>query len=136
FSSRRSKDRVDLRNELIVTIDGETAKDFDDAITVEKLKSGFRLIVSIADVSFFIPRKSRLDQEALERATSIYFPGFAVPMLPEILSNNVCSLVPNEDRYTLTCEMEFNSLGEMIDRQIYPSVIRSKARLTYKEVAL
>jgi ribonuclease R len=124
--------RRDLTRCTTVTIDGETAKDFDDAISIERLSNGnFDLKVSIADVSFFVREGSALDREALRRGTSIYFPDRAVPMLPEVLSNNLCSLVPNEPRFTLTCEMEVSSKGKIIRSSIYPSIIKSAARLTY-----
>lgn len=128
--------RVDLTSDVTVTIDGETAKDFDDAIAVKKLSNGnFNIKVSIADVSHYVLPGSALDQEAFERGTSIYFPGFCVPMLPERLSNDLCSLVPHQDRLTLTCEMEVSPSCEIVESSIYPSVINSKARLTYTTVS-
>ncbi len=127
-----SSRRVDLTKTNHVTIDGETARDFDDAICVTQVsKNIFNLKVSIADVSHFVPENSALDREAFERGTSIYFPDRAIPMLPEILSNNLCSLVPKEERYTLTCDMDINRQGEIVRSSIYPSKILSQARLTY-----
>lgn len=128
--------RIDLTHCMTVTIDGETAKDFDDAISVQKLSSGnFNLKVSIADVSFFVREGSALDREAYERGTSIYFTDRCVPMLPENLSNHLCSLVPHEPRFTLTCEMEISPTGTIVKSNTYPSIIKSCARLTYTQVA-
>jgi ribonuclease R len=128
--------RVDLTHAVTVTIDGETAKDFDDAISVDKTKNGnFNLKVSIADVSHFVKEGSQLDKEAYERATSIYFLDRCIPMLPEKLSNDLCSLVPKKERFTLTCEMEISPKGEMIKSRIYPSIIKSDERLTYTTVS-
>ncbi|MDB5038635.1 MAG: rnr [Bacteriovoracaceae bacterium] len=128
--------RTDLTRCTTVTIDGETAKDFDDAISVEKLESGnYNLKVSIADVSHFVTEGTALDREAYLRGTSIYFPDRCVPMLPEVLSNNLCSLVPHEPRFTLTCEMEISPAGKILKSFIYPSIIKSAARLTYTTVA-
>ncbi len=133
---RHDYHRKDISEEYLVTIDGETAKDFDDAIFVKKLNSHeYLLNVSIADVSFFVDAKSKLDQEALERGTSIYFPGTVVPMLPEVLSNHACSLVPHQKRYAITCEMIINLDGEICKTEIFASIIQSKARLTYTQVA-
>lgn len=128
--------RTDLTQTVTVTIDGETAKDFDDAISVSRLKNGnYNLKVSIADVSHYVQEGSALDQEAYARGTSIYFPGFAVPMLPETLSNDLCSLVPHQERLTLTCEMEVDHGARIVSSSIYPSVIKSAARLTYTTVS-
>ena len=127
--------REDLRGLPFVTIDGETARDFDDAVAVETLGDGrMRLWVSIADVAWFVREGGTLDKAALERGTSVYFPGFCIPMLPEILSNGLCSLRPDEDRLTLTAEMIFDASGQRIESRIYPSKIRSRARLTYNQV--
>lgn len=124
--------RTDLRQNFFVTIDGETAKDFDDAVSILKLPNGnFKLWVAIADVSFFVREDSKLDQEAFERSTSIYFPGGVIPMFPEILSNDLCSLNPHEDKMTFCCEMEFNANGKRVDFKIYEAVIQSRQRLTY-----
>ena len=128
--------RRDLTQEVTVTIDGETAKDFDDAISIKKGPKGtFQLKVSIADVSHYVLSKGVIDREAYERGTSVYFPGFCIPMLPEHLSNGLCSLVPHEPRLTLTCEMEISKDGEVIRSSIYPSTIQSHARLTYTTVS-
>ena len=127
--------RVDLRHEPTVTIDGETARDFDDAVAVEREERGrIRLRVSIADVSHYVTPGSPLDVEALLRGTSVYFPGRCIPMLPEALSNEICSLNPGVDRLTMTAELRFDPAGQLEDARFYPSVIRSSARLTYTEV--
>jgi ribonuclease R len=127
--------RVDLRERNIVTIDGETAKDFDDAVEVRILPNGnFLLGVHIADVAHYVKEGSELDREAFERGTSVYFPGRAVPMLPERLSNGVCSLNPRVDRLTFTAEMEIDKRGRFVDHKIYKSVIRTKERMTYTDV--
>ena len=132
FSPKASlKNRVDCRKLITVTIDGETAKDFDDAISIERTETGFILYVHIADVSHYVPWDSKLDIEARQRGTSVYFPGSVIPMLPERLSNDLCSLVPRKDRMTVTAEMHFNKKGEMIDKAFYPSIINSNERLTY-----
>ncbi len=126
------KGRVDLRDQLCFTIDGENARDFDDAVAIEKLPNGnHKLYVHIADVSHYVKPGSALDREAYRRGTSVYFPDRCIPMLPEKLSNGICSLNPNVDRLTFTCEMEINKRGMVIDYKIYESVIHSKARLTY-----
>lgn len=127
--------RVDLRDEVIVTIDGEQARDFDDAISISRVPDGgFVLKVSIADVSHFIRSGSAVDQEALNRGTSVYFPDRVIPMLPEKLSNELCSLVPHEDRLAFTAEMNFDEGGCRLSSRFYRSVIRSVARLTYTKV--
>lgn len=126
--------REDLRDEVIVTIDGETAKDFDDAVSVSKTSEGYVLKVSIADVSHFVKTGTPIDREAYRRATSTYFPDRVLPMLPERLSNDLCSLVPHKDRLTFTAEMEFDAHGRRTASRFYRSVIRSRARLTYTEV--
>ncbi|MFQ5428093.1 MAG: ribonuclease R [Thermodesulfobacteriota bacterium] len=127
--------RTDLRGRAIVTIDGETAKDFDDAVGIERLQSGgYRLFVSIADVSHYVREQSQLESEARRRGTSVYFPDRCVPMLPEALSNGICSLRPGEDRLTMTAEMDFNAKGSVVGSRFYKSIIRSKRRLTYTEV--
>ncbi len=123
--------RVDLRGLLTVTIDGETAKDFDDAVSVEKTPNGYKLRVSIADVSRYVSEGSPLDAEAFERGTSVYFPDRCTPMLPEALSNGICSLNPREDRLTLTAEMDFDRDGSLTRKKFYESVIKSRERLTY-----
>ncbi|MEE3928020.1 ribonuclease R [Mycoplasmopsis ciconiae] len=127
--------RVDLSNELIVTIDGESTKDFDDAINVKKIdENTYKLWVHIADVSHYVKENTQIDKEALKRGTSIYLVDRVIPMLPEKLSNGICSLNPNVKRFTITCEMLINNLGETLDVKIYPSIIESKYRLTYKQV--
>jgi len=127
--------RTDLRERVTVTIDGETAKDFDDAVAVEREGANIRLWVSIADVSHYVRPGSPLDREAYLRGTSVYFPDRCIPMLPEELSNGICSLNPAVDRLTLTAEMLFSPSGERLASNFYPSVIRSDARLTYTIVS-
>ncbi|MBW1645129.1 MAG: ribonuclease R [Deltaproteobacteria bacterium] len=128
--------RTDLRQKNFVTIDGASARDFDDAVTVDRLPNGgYRLYVSIADVSHYVRPGSLLDREAYRRGTSIYFPDYCLPMLPEELSNGICSLRPGEDRLTLTVIMEFDRRGKRTGESFCPSVINSKARLTYDLVA-
>ena len=133
------EDRVDLRDVPLVTIDGEDARDFDDAVYCEPVKIGkedcFRLIVAIADVSHYVKPNDALDVDALERSTSVYFPRRVIPMLPEKLSNGLCSLNPAVDRLTLVCDAVVSSKGEVTAYQFYPAVIHSAARLTYNEVA-
>jgi ribonuclease R len=127
--------RVDLRERNIVTIDGETAKDFDDAVEVRMLDNGnFLLGVHIADVSYYVTEGSALDDEAYERGTSVYFPGKAVPMLPERLSNGICSLNPRVERLTFSVDMEIDPRGRFINRKAYKSVIKTKERMTYTDV--
>lgn len=127
--------RVDLRSTPLVTIDGEDARDFDDAVWCEPNKDGFRLIVAIADVSHYVRIDSALDGEAQQRATSVYFPGFVVPMLPETLSNGICSLNPKVDRLCFVCDMQVDRDGQVTDSRFYEAVMRSHARLTYTQVA-
>ena len=131
--------RVDLRSTPLVTIDGEDARDFDDAVYCEPVggdaKSGWRLLVAIAEVAHYVQVGSALDQEAYDRATSVYFPGRVIPMLPENLSNGLCSLNPNVDRLCLVCEMKITARGAIDDYSFYEAVIRSHARLTYTQVA-
>jgi len=128
--------RADLRDIPFVTIDGEDAKDFDDAVYARKHKQGgWTLFVAIADVSHYVTIGSALDQEAITRATSVYFPGHVIPMLPEKLSNGLCSLKPKVDRLTMVCEMEIAASGEMTDYCFYEAVIHSHARMTYNEVS-
>lgn len=128
--------RVDLRDRTIVTIDGETARDFDDAVEVQILPNGnFRLGVHIADVAHYVTEGSPLDVEAFERGVSVYFPGRAVPMLPERLSNGICSLNPRLDRLTFSAEVEIDKRGRFVDRRVFKSVIRTKERMTYTKVS-
>ena len=131
--------RVDLRDIPMVTIDGEDARDFDDAVYCEPVKigrsNGYRLIVAIADVSNYVRPNDALDADALERSTSVYFPRRVIPMLPEKLSNGLCSLNPDVDRLTLVCDAVVTAKGEVKAYQFYPAVIHSAARLTYNEVA-
>ena len=127
--------RVDLRERNIVTIDGETAKDFDDAVEVRKLPNGnYMLGVHIADVAHYVAEGGVLDREAFERGTSVYFPGRAVPMLPERLSNGICSLNPRVERLTFSADIEIDRRGRFVDHKIYKSVIRTKERMTYTNV--
>ena len=127
--------RKDLRDRLTFTIDGETAKDFDDAVSIERVKGGFRLYVSIADVSSYVKAGSGLDAEAFSRSTSVYFPDRCIPMLPEALSNGICSLVPGLDRLAMTAELDFDSSGTPVKAVFYESVIKSDERLTYTTVS-
>jgi ribonuclease R len=126
--------RADLRDLPIVTIDGEQARDFDDAVFVRRKDENIELFVSIADVAHYVKPDTALDEEAYSRGTSVYFPDRAIPMLPEALSNGICSLNPEEDRLTKTARMEINSKGEVIRSQFFNSVMRSHARMTYTEV--
>ncbi len=123
--------RVDLRTMPTVTIDGETARDFDDAVSLRRDGENFRLWVSIADVSHYVKKDSPLDREAYLRGTSVYFPDRCIPMLPERISNGICSLNPHVDRLTMTAEMLFDRTGILRESSFYPSVINSAARLTY-----
>ena len=126
--------RVDLRNTPLVTIDGEDAKDFDDAVYCEPNAEGFRLVVAIADVSNYVRPGTPLDDEAQKRATSVYFPGFVVPMLPETLSNGICSLMPKVDRMCFVCDMQVDREGQVTGSRFYEAVMNSHARLTYNQV--
>jgi ribonuclease R len=128
------KGREDLREIQHVTIDGETAKDFDDAVAVVKTKKGFRLYVSIADVSHFVRPGTALDQEAYARGTSIYFPGRVIPMLPEKISNNLCSLIPDQDRLAFTAILDFDRQATVVKKRFVKSIIRSHKRFTYTTV--
>lgn len=126
--------RVDLRKVPLVTIDGEDAKDFDDAVYAEPNRDGFRLIVAIADVSHYVRVGPPLDEEAQKRGTSVYFPGFVVPMLPETLSNGICSLKPKVDRLCFVCDMQVDRKGQVTSSRFYEAVMHSHARLTYTQV--
>ena len=134
FVDNNSDIREDLRNLPFVTIDGKSAKDFDDALFAKKINSGFVLFVSIADVAEYVDFESALDLEALNRGTSIYFKRKVVPMLPEKISNDLCSLKPGEDKLTLTCEIEIDNKGQLKNFKFYNSIINSKARLTYEKL--
>lgn len=127
--------RKDLRDLPLVTIDGEDAKDFDDAVFAEKTKKGYKLYVAIADVSYYVKPGSPLDEEARNRGNSVYFPENVIPMLPEILSNGLCSLKPKVDRLCMVCEMHISAAGVIKHSDIYEAVMCSKARLTYTKVA-
>lgn len=127
--------RVDIRHLPLVTIDGETARDFDDAVYCEKNGKGFRLYVAIADVSHYVKAKGALDVEALKRGNSVYFPRRVIPMLPEALSNELCSINPGVDRLCMVCEMELDAHGEFQSYRFYSAVMHSHARLTYTKVA-
>ena len=129
------KGRVDLTHLPLVTIDGETAKDFDDAVYCEREGKGFRLWVGIADVSHYVKHGDPLDLEARARGNSVYFPRRVIPMLPEALSNGLCSLNPEVERLCLACELVAGPRGDIKDYRFYPAVMRSRARLTYTEVA-
>ena len=127
--------RVDLRDLPLVTIDGEDARDFDDAVYCEKKKSGgWRLWVAIADVSYYVRTDSALDKEAINRGNSVYFPSQVVPMLPEVLSNGLCSLNPQVDRLCMVCEMTISDTGKLSGYKHYEAVMNSHARLTYNKV--
>lgn len=132
---REFSGREDLRSEMFVTIDGETAKDFDDAVAIERLAKGFRLRVAVADVAHYVAAGGAIDRDALDRGTSVYFPGACLPMLPETLSNGICSLNPHADRLVLVAELDFDLSGHRIASRFFEAVICSQARLTYTEVA-
>jgi len=141
-AGRDLEGREDLRSLPLVTIDGETAKDFDDAVWCEpragtgpRRSGGFRLIVAIADVSHYVQPGSALDREAQERGNSVYFPRRVIPMLPEALSNGLCSLNPDVDRLCVACDMSIGARGRIERYRFYPAVMRSRARLTYTRVA-
>jgi ribonuclease R len=138
-SDKDKQKRVDLRDLPFVTIDGEDARDFDDAVYCEKGSwgpfSGYRLFVAIADVSHYVQVGSALDEEAKNRGNSVYFPERVIPMLPEVLSNGLCSLNPHVDRLAMVCEMRLSRSGKMTDYKFYEAVIHSHARLTYNKVA-
>ena len=131
-----SKNRVDLRDLPLVTIDGEDAKDFDDAVYCQAKKGGgWKLFVAIADVSYYVHANTVLDAEAKLRGNSVYFPGKVVPMLPETLSNDLCSLLPQTDRMCMVCELNINAAGIVTSYSFYEGIIHSHARLTYTKVA-
>lgn len=128
------KGRIDLRELPLITIDGETARDFDDAVFCEPQGQGWRLVVAIADVSFYVRPGDALDKDAYERGNSVYFPRRVIPMLPEALSNGLCSLNPDVERMCMVCDMQIDGQGNVKRYQFYPSVMRSKARMTYTKV--
>lgn len=134
-SEEDKQGRVDIRNLPLVTIDGEDARDFDDAVYCEKKGTGWRLLVAIADVSHYVNVGKALDKEAKERGNSVYFPERVIPMLPEILSNGLCSLNPQVDRLCMVCDMTLDAKGKLKDYKFYPAVMYSHARLTYTKVA-
>jgi len=127
--------RRDIRQLPLVTIDGEDARDFDDAVFCEPNEQGYRLIVAIADVSHYVKKSSALDEEAFQRGNSVYFPRQVIPMLPEVLSNGLCSLNPDVDRLCMVCDMQFSKEGIRTQFEFYPAVMHSHARLTYTQVA-
>jgi ribonuclease R len=129
------KERRDICHLPLVTIDGETARDFDDAVYCQRSGKGYRLYVAIADVSHYVKPRDAIDQEALNRGNSVYFPRRVIPMLPEVLSNELCSLNPDRKRLCMVCEIEFQANGEILDYSFYPAVMCSHARLTYTQVA-
>jgi len=128
------KGRIDLRELPLITIDGETARDYDDAVYAELQGKGWRLVVAIADVSFYVKPDDALDKDAFERGNSVYFPRRVIPMLPEALSNGLCSLNPDVERLCMVCDMQIDGLGVVKQYKFYPSVMRSKARMTYTQV--
>lgn len=128
------KDRIDCREMPLITIDGETARDFDDAVYAEPQGKGWRLVVAIADVSFYVKPNDALDKGAFERGNSVYFPRRVIPMLPEALSNGLCSLNPDVERLCMICDMQIDGLGIVKQYKFYPSVMRSQARMTYTQV--
>ena len=134
-SARTPKGRVNLKDLPLVTIDGETAKDFDDAVFAEAVEGGWRLVVAIADVAHYVKKGSALDEQALERGNSVYLPQTVVPMLPEALSNELCSLKPQVPRLAMVCEMQVARSGEVESFQFHEALIRSWQRLTYTQVA-
>lgn len=134
LTPKDKRNREDLTDQLIITIDGEDSRDLDDAVSIEKLESGYRLGVHIADVSYYVKEGSALDREAYERGTSIYVCDRVVPMLPQYLSNGICSLNPSVDRCTISCVMDIDLKGEVYNYRIFPSFIRTTERMTYTDV--
>jgi ribonuclease R len=134
-SAKHESNRRDVRNIPLVTIDGEDARDFDDAVYAECQGKGYRLVVAIADVSHYVKSGTAIDAEGYKRGNSVYFPQHVVPMLPEALSNGLCSLNPEVDRLCMVCDMQISPRGDIKDYEFYPAVMRSQARLTYTKVA-
>lgn len=134
-AAKNQEGRVDIRDLPLVTIDGEDARDFDDAVFVESNDKGWRLLVAIADVSHYVELDTALDNEAHERGTSVYFPERVIPMLPEVLSNGLCSLNPEVDRLCMVCEMQLDKKGKVESYKFYEGVMRSHCRFTYTKVA-
>jgi ribonuclease R len=126
--------RIDLTDEMIFTIDGEDAKDLDDAISIKQTEQGYELGVHIADVSFYVEENKAIDREAQKRGTSVYATDVVIPMLPKQLSNDVCSLVYDKPRYTISCFMQINKEGKIVSSKLVPSIIKSKQRFTYTQV--
>lgn len=129
------KDRIDITDMKLVTIDGEDSKDFDDAVFAESTNNGWRLVVAIADVSHYVEEGTALDDDAIERGNSVYFPRRVVPMLPEALSNGLCSINPGVERLCMACEMNIDKAGNLLDYKFYPATMFSHARLTYTKVS-
>ena len=129
------KGRIDITSMKLVTIDGEDSRDFDDAVYAEPTNNGWKLVVAIADVSHYVTEGSDLDNDAIERGNSVYFPRRVVPMLPEALSNGLCSINPHVERLCMTCEMNIDKEGNLLDYKFYPAVMFSHARLTYTKVS-
>ncbi len=129
------KGRIDITNMKLVTIDGEDSRDFDDAVYAEPTNNGWKLVVAIADVSHYVREGSDLDKDAIDRGNSVYFPRRVVPMLPEALSNGLCSINPDVERLCMTCEMNIDLEGNLLDYKFYPAVMFSHARLTYTKVS-
>ena len=128
------KNRKDYREYDFITIDGEDAKDFDDAVFCKKIKENWKLYVAIADVAHYVSKNSNIDKEAFKRGTSVYFPGFVIPMLPEVLSNDLCSLKPNEEKLVVIAEIVIDKSGSIKSYNFENALIKSSARLTYNVV--
>ncbi len=135
ITTQDKQNRTDITALKLVTIDGEDSRDFDDAVYAEPQQNGWKLIVAIADVSHYVPEESALDTDAIDRGNSVYFPHRVVPMLPEALSNGLCSLNPQVERLCMTCEMNIDADGALLDYRFYPAVMFSHARLTYTETS-